>query len=369
MRNLLKLFALTFCFFAFNVHAITIKKVDLKKMGSKGRVTITYDGLLKAYPELDVKDNSVLIQIPDSKINGSVSRAYKFASKSTKDTKLEATQRSKSTTSVKTILPYSAQKLKDKVTLMIKDQTIELNFPHMYVKKAKNMEAVAPKKVVKKEKKSYLNESYLAELIKEETNETAKLAPKTIKPKNIDTIKLKQAKSQEVNNTGNSSISFIEYAGKFVAFLGVVLVLFWGVIALMKKGFIKKGKLGFLNKTDQIQVLSQTFIAPKKSLMMIKAHDQVFLVSNTEAGIHPISEMNNPAGILKAGEKAISGTNFDESVNVANEDTLLENKIKLKKDITKSNKESSLSDYLGVKDQVKFSDQIKKKVKGLKPLQ
>jgi hypothetical protein len=64
-----------------------------------------------------VKDNTVLIQIPESKIKSSMSRAYSFASKTTKDTKIEATQRSKTITSVKTILPYSAQKLKDKVTL------------------------------------------------------------------------------------------------------------------------------------------------------------------------------------------------------------------------------------------------------------
>ena len=103
--------------------------------------------------------------------------------------------------------------------------------------------------------------------------------------------------------------------------------------------------------------------------MMIKAHDQVFLVSNTEAGIHPISEMKNPMGILKAGEKEVAGTNFDESVFLADSDEALDKKITLKKDITQSNKESSLSSYIGIKDQVKFSDQIKKKVKGLKPLQ
>ncbi len=137
----------------------------------------------------------------------------------------------------------------------------------------------------------------------------------------------------------------------------------------MKKGFIKKGKLGFLNKTDQIQVVSQTYIAPKKSLMMVKAHNQVFLVSNTEAGIHPISEIRDVAGYLKEGERKIAGDNFDDNLNVAEISKESMDKVKLKEDITQSNKQSSLSDYMKMKDKVKFSDQIRKKAKSLKPLQ
>ena len=136
----------------------------------------------------------------------------------------------------------------------------------------------------------------------------------------------------------------------------------------MKKGFLKRGKLGFLNNADQISVLNQTYIAPKKSLMLIKAHNQVFLVSNTDHGIHPISEIKDAAGLLKDGEKTISGHNFDTKLSDADEDKSIETKVKLKDDITKSNQESSLSSYLNVKDKVKFSDQLKKKVKNLKPL-
>ena len=101
---------------------------------------------------------------------------------------------------------------------------------------------------------------------------------------------------------------------------------------------------------------------------MIKAHNQVFLVSNTDAGIHPISEINDVAGLLKDGERKIAGTNFDDNLGQADQVESIESKIKLKEDITKSNKQSSLSDYIDVKDKVKFSDQIKKKVKNLKPL-
>ena len=103
--------------------------------------------------------------------------------------------------------------------------------------------------------------------------------------------------------------------------------------------------------------------------MLIKAHNQVFLVSNTEQGIHPISEIKDAAGLFKEGEKAISGHNFDTNLTEANLDELNEKKVKIKEDITKSNQQSSLSNYVDVKDKVRFSDQIKNKVKNLKPLQ
>jgi len=193
---------------------------------------------------------------------------------------------------------------------------------------------------------------------------------KKVSKKATDTVKTGQAApAKSFISPGKSSFSLVEYGGKFVAFLGVVLLLFYGVITLIKKGVIKKGKLGFLNKTEQVTVLSQTHIAPKKSLMMIRAHNQVFLVSNTDAGIHPISEIKDVAGLLKDGELKIAGDNFDTNVLTAEGDSLIDNKVKLKEDITQSNKQSSLSDFIGVQDKVKFSDSLKKKVKSLKPLQ
>tara|TARA_B100001971_G_scaffold215193_1_gene259947 strand:+ start:24408 stop:25493 length:1086 start_codon:yes stop_codon:yes gene_type:complete len=355
---------------------INIKKVDIKKFGDKGKINIHYTGVLKDYPTLNVSGKSVLVDIPGAKVSQKINKAFNFATANSKDTQIQAVQKDANTIKFKANLPYSLTKDKDKISLMIKDNKIELVVPHKKMKETV-AKAVAKKPVAKttmleaqkkkfKERnpKTYLNEKYLEKLIKENGEVVVKPSPNQ-----VDTVNTKAAKSQAPKTTSNQSISFIEYAGKFVAFLGVVLLLFYGVITLMKKGFIKKGKLGFLNKTDQIQVLSQTYIAPKKSLMMIKAHDQVFLVSNTEAGIHPISEMKNPMGILKAGEKEVAGTNFDESVFLADSDEALDKKITLKKDITQSNKESSLSSYIGIKDQVKFSDQIKKKVKGLKPLQ
>ena len=279
--------------------------------------------------------------------------------------------------------------MKEKVALTIRDNRIELSFPKLaaeaaYLSLEDQKTKVAAKKETPKAQvaKDLLNEDYLNSLMnqEDEAKKEAVVSAKALaaKPKKND---LKEASAKDSVKTTlaapqktivpktKSSISLVEYGGKFVAFLLVVLALFYGVITLMKKGFIKRGKLGFLNNTDQVTVLSQTHIAPKKSLMLIRAHNQVFLVSNTENGIHPISEIKDVAGLIKGGEKIIAGNNFDDSLGNADTDENLDERIKLKADITKSNKQSSLTDYLDVKDKVKFSDQLKKKVKSLKPLQ
>ncbi len=356
--------------------AVEIKKMDFKKSKSKGVITIHYTGNLKDYPELSVAGKSIQVMIPNSKVKKSIEKSVSFSSH-LKDTQLRAYQSTKSVAKIKALLPFMIQKKQDQVALTIKDSKIELTFPRVSVKlkKAPKFSSIVKKK--KKVKKEFLNEAYLNKLLKVDSKTVQKkVNKKDVMKKNVgakkvqvDEVKTTLASPALTKKSGNSSISLIEYGGKFVAFLGVVLLLFYGVITLMKKGFIKKGKLGFLNNAEQISVINQTYIAPKKSLMLIKAHNQVFLVSNTDQGIHPISEIKDAAGLLKDGEKAISGHNFDTNLGDASNDEQIETKITLKEDITKSNQLSSISSYSNVKEKVSFSDQLKKKVKNLKPLQ
>jgi flagellar biogenesis protein FliO len=389
----MKIYAfITLCFLTLSFSSfakITVKDLDLKTENGRGILTISYSGNLVDYPELNVNLNSVDVLIPNSRIQKSINRKVNFVTNN-RHTRIKATQRRSNVTKVKTILPFTIDKVKDKVSLVIKDNKILLTFPKLKAEsayittkpKVSNKVAETSPTSIRKASpvaKDLLNEDYLNSLIDQEKS----FAANANSIKNIDKVKTTQS-SQAANkaapvdvktakkaplSSGKSSFSFMTYAGKFVAFLGVVLLLFYGVITLMKKGVIKKGKLGFLNKTDQVTVLSQTFIAPKKSLMLIRAHNQVFLVSNTDAGIHAISEINDVSGLIKDGEKIIAGNNFDDSLGDADGDQKLVSKIKIKEDITQSNKQSSLSDFIGTKDRVKFSDQIKKKVKGLKPLQ
>jgi hypothetical protein len=129
---------------------------------------------------------------------------------------------------------------------------------------------------------------------------------------------------------------------------------------------------------------------------MIKAHKQVFLISNTEAGMTLVSEIKDVAGLIKTGEEEITGSNFDTNLYSANK---TEKQFKLKEVDTRNSygedddfEMDSLDDMLNdsvptknagkktstnalasiektpVQDQVRFSDTIKNKVKNLKQL-
>lgn len=348
---------------AISFGGVELKDIQFKMTPDKGFLTIFFNGELKGYPELNVNGKSIQVLIPQSKIKDVLEKSYSFST-SKKDTTIKIYQATKEDAKVKALLPFLIVNKKDQVALIMKENQIELSFPRIKIKEmvVKPVKKASPEKLVKKE---FLDEKYLNNLLKVEKTKTVE-AKKVV---SNDQVNVTQASMIKNEKQAKTSFSLIEYGGKFVAFLALVLLTFYGVISLMRKGFIKKGKLGFLNNADLISVIGQSYIAPKKSLMLIKAHNQVFLVSNTEHGIQPISEIKDAAGLLKSGERSISGTNFDMNLDDAEEDNLLESKVKIKEDITQSNKESSLSDYLNVKDKVKFSDQLKKKVKSLKPLQ
>lgn len=361
-----KLIALVLTLFTFNAFAtIELQKLDFDKTAKTGKLIVKYKGNLSEVPEMSVTGDVIQITVPDSKVAKSIERSVSFASP-LKDTQLRAYQTNPTTTKVKALFPYNVGKLKNKVSLKILGNSIELTFPRIKKKLAKAPSygtiLPKPKKKTPKVKKEFLDEKYLNNLLNVEKPK-AKEAKKVIS----DEVQVKQAVGQK--SAEETNFSLLKYGGKFVAFLGLVLLLFYFVVSLMKKGFIKKGKLGFLGNTEKIMVLNQHFIAPKKSLMLIKAHNQVFLVSNTDSGIHPISEIKDVAGLLKDEEKTLAGTNFDTKFEEADEDPKTETKIKLKEDIMQSNRESSLSAYSEVKDKIKFSDQIKQKVKDLKSLQ
>ena len=164
--------------------------------------------------------------------------------------------------------------------------------------------------------------------------------------------------------------SFAGYALKFTVFLAMVLGLFYGVVQLLKKGLFNRGKLGFLNNSQMIQVLSTTYVAPKRSLMIVKAHKQIFLVANSESGIEFLSEMTDTSGLIKEGEKIVTGANFDTSLGVA--ETMSEApSFKIKENINESTpipEEKGIA-ALSAKEIVKFSDELKKKAKKLKPIE
>lgn len=377
-------------FVSINAFAgVKVTSVDLTTSGTNGFVSIALDGRSNELP--DVKVNGKIIEITIAHSDG-----FEAIFKNVKGARLSANSLNGKAI-VRAALPYEVAP--GSVDIGFKNSNIEVIFPRGVIAapsapKTAYEDATAPKEkaVVKpavpasvesKVSKDLLNEDYLNKLMKEQNAPKAAAAPVVEKS---DEIKVKQAsiakietkiptQNKNVPKVSNSvdNFSFAGYAAKFTIFLAVVLGLFYGVVQILKKGVFSKGKLGFLNNTKMIEVLSTTYIAPKRSLMIVKAHNQIFLVANSESGFTFLSEMTDTTGLIKAGEKHVTGTNFDMNLAASNENNEeAEMLIKLKENIMESTpfqEEKGLAKLAVAKDIVKFSDELKKKAKKLKPIE
>lgn len=369
--------------FAFEANSTLSQKTKIEALEltspnqGSARMLVKYQGKMLENPELLINDKMVQIAVPNSYVWPKIERRATVRDQN--DTTVMAYQFEQDVVRVRAMLPFSLAGMEDRVNVVLRDGHIELNFPApsatatTKTKPVTQVEQKAKKELsptviseAKNTDSSQYDESFLANLIKEnDFNESPAQKNETV----IDQVQLKSS-AIEKNNPGFSMTNIIM---KFVAFLGVVLVLFYGVVTLMKKGVLKKAGLGFLTSTKTVEVLSTTHIAPKKSLLLIRAHNQVFLVGSSEKGLDMISEIRDVTGLLKEGEKSIAGSNFDSTLGQTNTYT---KDFKLKEDImvstTETGSTSSLGEFLEqapVKDSVKLSDQIKSKVKNLKSLQ
>ena len=389
-KNIRNLLVLLFCIIMMvpsqansNVKVSGFNFVD---KGLEGKVSIKLEGRLYGEPELTIKKNILQVAIPNSFVWPKIEKNITL--KNSFDTKVMAYQYDKNTVRFRALLPYDLTGKEGKVGILLKDKGIEVVFPKAKTRvTAKAPAAPIKKRAVRNKKKAGdYDESYLQKLLSDKKNykglPTRKIAEKPLqllgakKPaktdkKTTDEVSMALAAGEK---SPKSSFSLTSYIGKFVAFLAVVLLLFYGVVNLMRKGALKKGKLGFLNSTKAVEVLNTTYVGPKRSILMVRAHNQVFLVGSSEAGLQPLGEISDTTGLMKEGEKALAGTNFDTNLGSA-ETTPKE--FKLKENIEQSAesndsivaKLASSLDQEPVEDKVKLSDQIKSKVKGLKSLQ
>jgi flagellar biogenesis protein FliO len=397
MTAMNKMFAIGFLSFSLTTGALAgvkVTSVDLTTSGNNGYVTISLDGRSNDLPDVKVFGKVIEVTISNSEGFNSIFKNIRGAQLSANSLNGKAV--------IKAMLPYEVDA--SAVDLGWKNSSIEVVFPRGKVLPAEKTADTAPvKEVVQPVKpispggdrkvqtgtqleakisKDLLNEDYLNKLMKDETVVKADTsAPAEIK---ADVVNVKQAsavKAPVAASTASAvpkaaqsgdTFSFAGYAAKFSIFLAVVLGLFYGIVQLLKKGVFNKGKLGFLNNTKMIEVLSTTYVAPKRSLMIVKAHKQIFLVANSESGLTFLSEMTDTSGLIKEGEKFVTGTNFDLNLgsieNTSEDETL----IKLKENIMESTpvtEEKGLSKIAVAKDIVKFSDELKKKAKKLKPIE
>lgn len=363
------------------------------KEGKRGRIIINLKGPLSDTPELLVKNNMIQVSVPDSFVWPKIEK--KVSVKGQFDTSILAYQFDKQTVRVRTMLPYSLKGEEGAVNVLLKDRQIVLDFP-----RKGNFKGTTARKVSKTKKPASskavakateYDESYLEKLLSDKKAMKKEFGDELSPPvanangtQQAKTAKKDNPKEDEVNmalsgqaktaaDSGNSSFSVMSYIGKFVAFLGVILLLFYGVVALMRKGVMKKGKLGFLNNTKMVEVLSTNYVAPKKAVMMVRAHNQVFLIGSSDAGLQPLGEITDVSGLIKEGEKRVAGDNFDTSLFDANTE---EKEFKLKDMTTSTESQDENNGGLAAllaeeatEDKVKLSDQIKSKVKNLKSFQ
>jgi flagellar biogenesis protein FliO len=372
---------------------VKVTSLDLYTHGQTGFVKIALDGRSSELPDLKVVGNSIELILSDAE-------AFNAISKSIRGAQLSANVLNGKVI-VKALLPYELER--KNVDLSWKNSSIEIIFPRGKANivtapiKVEESKAPAqasvkteatPKKtsktvdmasVTKKPSaitKEALNEDYLNNLMNEtKTPEPSKNDLAAASELNKDEVNLKQSAPAKVPASALTSkkeeFSFAGYAAKFTVFLALVLGIFYGIVQIMKKGLFNKGKMGFLNNHQMIEILSTTYVSPKKCLMVVKAHKQLFLVANSENGLQFLSEMKDTSGLIKEGEKIVTGTNFDSNLESLNSSEAAPS-FTLKEDITKSTpiqEESGLSRIAKAKDIVKFSDELKKKAKKLKPIE
>ncbi len=361
---------------------VKVTAVDLAVNGPHGYVNVALEGRSGEQPDIRVFGNSIEITL-------SGAEPFEAITKTVNGARLSANVLNGKAI-VRAILPYEVNQ--SGVDLGWKGRNIEVIFPRG-MKSVEQASAPMASPATKSEnkvlakveatvRKEALNEDYLNKLIQDDSAKTAlKIEPKrklkTAAEEQRDVVRTRAAAPATTPSTttthprtGADSFSFAGYAAKFGIFLALVLGLFYGVVQLLKRGVFNKGKLGFLNNTQLIQVLSTTYVAPKRALLVVKAHKQIFLISNSETGLQFLSEMTDTSGLIKEGEKLVTGTNFDLNLGVAEADTEAPS-LKLKENITDS---SPLPEERGIqaltaKDIVKFSDELKKKAKKLKPIE
>lgn len=362
----LKLIPLFIMLLSTNSFAKTkLSNIDFKREGQVGQIIIDFAEELTKTPVLEVRDGFIQVSMPDVFVWPKIDK--KLTINSSFDTTLTAYQFDNNNVRFRAYVPGARSLNPSKVNLKMKDKSIVVEFPVEGKEVAKAAPAVqrapALDPASKNVKAENYDESYLNKLLADKKHLNVEVEKKNLvnaieaktQDSTEDAVNVRQAAPVKSND-----FSLAGYAAKFVAFLALFIVVMYGAVHLMKKGVLGKNKLGFLNSAKAIEVLSSTYVAPKRNLMLVRAHKQVFLVGSSESGLQLISEVHDLPGLMKDGEKMVAGDNFDTNFDV----------------VEKAEKEFNLKSVIDepaanqeVTERVKLSDQIKSKVKGLKPLQ
>ena len=338
-----------------------INDIKFKKLTSGGvRIEVLLDEKVDQTPSMTIKGRHVELLIPESSLSPKIVKKLSLQKKF--DTLLVGRKVSQNSTKVTLSLPYVMSKanLNSKASVVVKGQKIVLVVP--LVKRAKLLAKSKPKAP---EADGGYDESYLQKLLKDKKKpEREKLVVNEeesipLLPKSSDTVATTMSASPKEEM---APFSFTAQAGKFAGLLILVIGIFYGLVLILKKSIFRKGKLGFLHSTKVMEVLSTTYLAPKRTAILLRVHKQIFLIGSSEKGLVPLGELGDITGLLKQGEEELGGNNFDSSLQSIEGE---EKEFNLKKALDENN----VNDANGIAEDVKLSEQIKNKLKDLKPLQ
>ena len=383
----MKIMIILSCLFSGSVLAGTVKDVKFKKLkGARARVEIFMEGTAKGVPILKASGRRIELEIPAplSVQKGSVK---KISLDARFDTSLNVGRLSPKSTRVSLVFPRIVSGLKEGTSVEVKGKRMVLHFPFPAKKIAPPTKAIgrykkklkASNKVIGQsgKGKEAFDESFLQKLLddrrdkKRERQGDAKKEQNPHSPGDRDTVRTKVSSPDQKG----AGFPFLLQMGKFIGLLILVICIFYGTVLVLKKSIFSKGKLGFLNSTAAVEVLNTTHLAPKRSVMLVRAHKQIFLIGSSEKGLHTLGELDDMTGLLKKGEKELGGSNFDTSIEEAakkdkefNLKGMLESELPPVPPPTDRAVSQEREAPKGVKDRVRLSDEIKSRVRELKAL-
>jgi flagellar biogenesis protein FliO len=336
------IFLLQTSLFAVEVTKITPKAIDPTNI----QLDIEFDGRMVTPPYFIPYKNSVAIKWQNATFAGqnfinqndfeittvqdSLVIAYKKSLISASD--ISKLSLKLAGNSVKTILPQMPlleKKLVPAIPNPIKDNETESS-KKTPVEGIESIEKKSPE-IVKKDTGKSEKEDYLSYLLSSVDKESEKNALKklenptllktgTITRENKEVVKKSTTPIINVdkNLESKEAKNFTSYMLRIVIVLSFIVGVIFLLAKISKKIMLGKNKLGFLNNSKIVEILNTTYIAPKRQLLLVKVHDQVMLLANSETGLSFISEVHDLSNLLKKAEVEVTGTNFDTDLESDN---------------------------------------------------
>jgi len=131
-----------------------------------------------------------------------------------------------------------------------------------------------------------------------------------------------QISGQDTTGTGSGSVLFKNSSGpnfillllKTVGSLIVITLLIYLVILYFKKFYM--GKRGLSVNSSSMKIIGTLFLAPKKTIYLVKIGKKVVVLGVTESNINYLSELNDEElGEINIDKVAVSNGSFSFHLN------------------------------------------------------